>query len=161
MKGDAWEGGHRVPFVARWPGRIRPGTVNAATISLVDLLATFAALVGRKLPASAGEDSFDLLPLLREKSATLPREATIALSARGTPAIRHGRWKLIPALGSRGLSEPRLLEPENGQPTGQLYDLAADPGETMNLWAERPEVVARLQAVFEKYRDAGRSRSHE
>ena len=158
MKGDAWEGGHRVPFIARWPGRITPGKVNPETISLVDLLATFAALVAKELPEKAGEDSFNLMPLLLESDSRFSREATIALSSGGTPTIRQGDWKLIPELGSRGLSEPRALEPEPNGPTGQLYNLGTDPSEARNIWQEHPEVVARLTTLLQTYQQRGRSR---
>ncbi len=151
MKGDVWEGGHRMPFIARWPGHIASGSACAETISFTDFLATFAALSGGPpLPATAGEDSYNLLPLLRgEHRATPLREATVAASGSGVPTIRQGEWKLIPQLGSRGFSEPARIAPSPGGPTGQLYNLADDPGETRNLFLEHPEIAQRLAALLE------------
>jgi arylsulfatase A len=157
MKGDAWEGGHRMPFIARWPGRIGAGAVNATTISFVDFLATFADLTGAKLPANAGEDSFSILPaLLGRAGRSRPPVAT--LSSRRLVALRDGDWKLIPALGSGGFSPPNKQNPAPGGPVGQLYNLARDPGEQHNLWQQEPEIVARLSARLKQYQDDGRSR---
>lgn len=157
MKGDAWEGGHRMPFIARWPGRIAPGSENATTISFVDLLATFAEITGAKLPADVGEDSFSILPLLLGQ-ATWQRPPVATLSSRGVVALRDGDWKLIPALGSGGFSQPSKQEPAPGDPKGQLYNLARDPGEKHNVWQEEPEIVAQMVARLKQFRDDGRSR---
>jgi len=151
MKGDAWEGGHRMPFVARWPGRIKPGTTSAEIICFTDLFATFAAISGVKLPASAGEDSHDLTPVLLGKKHREPiREMTIHQSSSGLLAIRVGDWKLIPQLGSGGFTKPSKVQPKPGEPAGQLYNLADDPGETKNLYNERPGIVNRVQGLLEK-----------
>ena len=158
MKADAWEGGHRMPFIARWPGKIKPGSSSAQTICFTDMLATFAALVGVKLPADAGEDSYNILPLLLDEKDHAPvREATLVGAAKGSLTIRQGDWKLIPFLGSGGFSKPSRVKPGPGDPVGQLYNLADDPGETKNLYAERPEIVRRLTALQEKIRTEGRS----
>jgi arylsulfatase A-like enzyme len=158
QKADLWEGGHRVPFIARWPGRIKPGTTSDETICLTDLLRTVAAIADVSLPANAGEDSCNLLPALLGTAASQPiREATVHQSGDGTLAIRQGPWKLCTALGSHGFTEPRSLKPKPGEPEGQLYNLADDPAEQTNLWSERPEVVARLTALLEQYQAAGRS----
>jgi len=146
MKGDAWEGGHRLPFLARWPGRIKPGSVNATTISFVDLLATFAEITGAKLPTDAGEDSFSILPTLVGRSASAARPGIMTLSSRGALTLREGDWKFISALGSGGFSPPQKQSPTPGGPIGQLYHLGRDPGEQNNLWQQEPEVVARLSA---------------
>ena len=159
MKGDAWEGGHRMPFVARWPGRVEAGSTSDETICFTGMLATFADLVGVDLPDYAGEDSFSILPSLLGKPRGGPvREATVSLSSGGITAIRRGEWKLIPALGSGGFSQPRREEPIPGGPRGQLYNLAADPSETIDLWLEEPEVVERLAELLETYERSGRSR---
>src|SRR4029077_19101015 len=100
------------------------------TICFTDLLATFAALVEAKLPADAGEDSYNLLPLLRGEKHDKPlREATVIESSRGFLTIRQGAWKLIPKLGSGGFTNPAEEKPQQGEPAGQLYNLADDPGE--------------------------------
>lgn len=158
MKGDAWEGGHRMPFIVRWPGRTPAGAVNPVTISFVDLLATFAEINGVTLPRDAGEDSFSLLPALLGQ-APRARPPVIALSSRGVLSLREGSWKFIPALGSGGFSVPATERATDGGPTGQLYDLATDPSEQNNLWQQKPEVVSRLTAELERARAAGRTRS--
>ncbi len=159
MKGDAWEGGHRMPFLARWPGQVKPGSVSGETICFTDMLATFAALVGAGLPDGAGEDSFNFLPaLLGQKPGRPIREATILESSRGVLVLRQGDWKLIPRLGSGGFSQPAQVKAGAGEPEGQLYNLAADPSEQKNLHLEKPEVVQRLTALLEKIKKEGRSR---
>jgi arylsulfatase A-like enzyme len=159
MKGDAWEGGHRMPFVARWPGRIAPGSTSPQAICFTDMLATFAALVGATLPVDAGEDSYSILPLLlQEKQTAFAREATIIGGSKGSLTVRQGDWKLIPFLGSGGFSKPAKIKPRPGEPVGQLYNLADDPGEKKNLYAEKPGIVERLTALCEKYKMEGRCR---
>jgi len=155
MKGDAWEGGHRMPFIARWPGKIKSDSTNAALICFTDLLATFAAVTGDGLPSSAGVDSVNFLPeLLGEKRAAPGREWLAVGWGKGNSSIRHGDWKLIPFLGSGGMSKPSHVKSLPGEPPGQLYNLATDPGETKNLYAEHPEIVkemtARLEQIWEK-----------
>lgn len=159
MKGDIWEGGHRVPLVARWPGHIPAGTVSHETVSLVDLMATTAAITGAKLPAEAAEDSWNILPALLNLPREKPiREATIHHSLIGTFAIRQGDWKLCNATGSGGFSAPQSIpNPKPEDPKGQLYNLAKDPGEKNNLYDEQPEIVARLSALLTKYQTENRS----
>jgi arylsulfatase A len=157
MKGDIWEGGHRVPFIARWPGKVLPGTRSDQTISFTDMMATFASAAGKPLAPGEGEDSYDLLPLLLgQRLAAGPplREATVMESSQGVLAIRQGDWKLIPHLGSGGFTKPAALKPKPGEAIGQLYNLADDPGELTNLYSERPEVVRRLVALLEQYKHA-------
>jgi len=159
MKGDAWEGGHRMPFIARWPGRIAAGSASDHPVCFTDMLATCAALTGQKLPDEAGEDSFDILPaLLGKKGKKAAREAIVHQSSRGVLAIRQGEWKLIPQLGSGGFSQPARVQPAPGEAVGQLYNLADDPGEQRNLYAERPEIVRKLAALLDRIRADGRSR---
>jgi arylsulfatase A-like enzyme len=158
QKADLWEGGHRVPFVARWPGRIKPGTTSDETICLTDLLRTVAAMLEVRLPPNAGEDSYNILPVLLGKGGQRPiREATVHQSGDGTLAIRQGPWKLCTALGSHGFSEPRAPKAKGGEPLGQLYHLAHDPIEQKNVWAQEPDVVARLTGLLERYKTTGRS----
>lgn len=173
LKSHIWEGGHRVPFIARWPGRIGPGAVVEEPICLTDLMATFAAVAGVPLPPEAGPDSVDISPALlwrgRAASSEGPasgrgvgrrpplREAIVSHSENGTFAIRRAGWKLI--LDNRtsgGWMTPEGAPPVPGTP-GQLYNLAEDPGETRDLWAERPDIVAELTALLEKYQRDGRS----
>lgn len=159
QKADIWEGGHCVPFIIRWPGVVRAGTTSAEVICHTDLLATFAAIVGAKLPADAGEDSFDLTPVLRGQRLERPlRPATIHQAADGTLAIRQGPWRLAPARGSHGFSVPRNVPPKKGEPAGELYHLERDRAERTNLWERQPEVVRRLSAMLDRARKDGRTR---
>jgi arylsulfatase A-like enzyme len=164
-KRDAWEGGHRVPFLARWPGRIKAGTVSGETMCHVDFMATVAAILGVKLPVNAAEDSVNVLPvLLGEKLPAPAREATVHHSASGKFAIRKGDWVLIDAPtgddnGARG--EPQWLKDERGymrhdQP-GELFNVRDDLGERRNHFAEKPELVRELRSLLEKYKAEGRS----
>jgi len=158
MKADAWEGGHRMPFIVRWPqpGSIKPGTTSKALVCFTDVMATLADLVGAKLPANAGEDSISFLPILLGTKPKTPPRDTIVHPA-GIFAIRSGKWKLIAGLGSGGFSKPRRRKPGPGEPAGQLYDLEANLGETKNLYAEKPDVVERLTKLLAEQRKAGRS----
>ncbi|MGQ9574793.1 MAG: sulfatase family protein [Thermoguttaceae bacterium] len=157
-KADIWEGGHRVPLVVRWPGKVQPGSTSDQLVSLIDFMATFAEILGEKLPDNAGEDSVSLLPALLGCADRPLREALVHQSAPGKFAIRQGPWKLILCPGSGGWSSPRDAEATKlGLPKVQLYDLSADIGEKRNLQAEHPEIVRRLTALLEKYVAQGRS----
>ena len=160
MKGDAWEAGHRMPFIVRWPARVRAGSVSEQTICFTDLLATLAALQGVDLPADAAEDSFNLLPVLfgNQPPDQPIRGPVVIPSANGFMTIRSGPWKLIDGLGSGGFSKPGKVKPEPKGPEGQLYHLLDDPKEATNLWSQQPDVVNRLQLELSRIRDAGRSR---
>lgn len=155
MKGDAWEGGHRMPFVARWPGHVSAGAVSEETVGFTDMLATIAALLEKELPAEAGPDSRSFLPVLLGENQEAPvRETLVHSGLIGSKrvAIRQGPWKLIPWRGSGGFTEPRRRDPESGEAPGQLYNLADDPGESKNMYEQRPDVVDRLSALLENYR---------
>ena len=157
MKADAWEAGHRMPFIVRWPGVVRAGSACGQTISFTDVLATMADVVGKDLPAGAGPDSFSFLPAL--KGGTFQRAPIVMQSgSSGFMTIRSGRWKLIEGLGSGGFSQPARITAGPGDPAGQLYDLAADLAETTNRFAGEPGVVERLRAEMRRIVEAGRSR---
>jgi arylsulfatase A-like enzyme len=157
-KTDIFEGGHRVPFIARWPGRVRAGSTCADTICLTDLLATCAAIVGVGLPDEAGEDSISILPDLLATATGPVREATVHHSIDGSFAIRQGRWKLILCPDSGGWSRPWPGSDEaKDLPPVQLYDLARDPGERRNVQAQYPEIVEHLSRLLERYVAEGRS----
>ena len=150
-KADAWEGGHRVPFIVRWPGVVDADSQCTQLVHQADLLATFAEILGAELPDDAGEDSFSLLSLL--KGADLPiRETSVSCSIRGVPSLRQGDWKYIPAPGSAGWGRGG----DQTQPY-QLYNLATDLAEANNLAAAQPERVAQLQALLETLITKGRS----
>jgi arylsulfatase A-like enzyme len=159
QKADIWEGGHRVPFVVRWPKVIEAGATCDLTICLTDVLATVASIVDQPLPHQAAEDSVSMLPALLGTTKNEPlREAIVHHSADGTFAIRQGPWKLASGLGSHGFSEPRDVRPAQGGPQGQLYHLGEDPAETHNRWLDEPEIVARLTRLLSRYQREGRSR---
>ena len=154
MKGDSWEGGHRMPFVARWPDHIPAASVCNETICFTDMLATFAAIVGDDPPDDAN-DSYNILPLLRGRNPAKPiRHVTI--HKRNATAIRQGRWKLVTHRGSGGLSGRGQPDPNPSGPPGQLYDLESDIGETINLWADRPDLVRRLERLLRQYSGANK-----
>ncbi len=155
MKADIWEGGHRVPFIARWPGRVAAGTTSEEQIVLTDLMRTVAQIVGHELPEGSAEDSYDLGPALFGGDRTEPiRDHIIHHSHSGVFAIRVGDMKLILGKGSGGFT---AFTPAEDAPPGQLYDLAADPGEANNLWLEKPEVVAQLTELLRKYQAGTRT----
>lgn len=141
-KSDLWEGGHRVPLLARWPGRIAPGTRSERVVCLTDLFATAAALLEHPVPAGAAEDSESFLPALLGRPGAPPRGPLVHHSIEGRFALRDGRWKLALCAGSGGWSKGKEDNP-------QLYDLAADPGETRNLAQAHPDEVRRLRASLE------------
>jgi arylsulfatase A-like enzyme len=161
MKSDAWEGGHRMPFIVRWPGHVKAGTVSDQTICFTDLLATFADICGAKLPAGAGPDSFSILPVLEDRQPKgQPMRGPIVMQAGSSSAmmIRSGDWKLINQLGSGGFSQPKTIKPGPGDPQGQLYNLREDPAETNNLYLKHPEIFARLEAEMKRIVKVGQSR---
>jgi arylsulfatase A-like enzyme len=150
-KADAWEGGHRVPFIVRWPGVVEAGRVSDHLVHQADLLRTFADLLGAELPDNAAEDSFSMLPLLKGGGDPVRLHA-VSNSISGVPAVRAGHWKYIAAPGSGGWGKGG----DQSQPV-QLYNLAKDLGETKNLAAKNPEQVVEMQALLETLITRGRS----
>ena len=150
-KADVWEGGHRVPFIIRWPEVVKAGTVNDQLVHQADLLATFAEVLKVKLPDNAGEDSFSLLPLLKGGCQPV-RETSISCSIGGTPSIRHHNWKYIPARGSGGWGKGG----DQSQPV-QLYDLTEDISESKNHAAAQPERLDKMKNLLEELITQGRS----
>ncbi len=164
VKRDQWEGGHRVPMIARWPGKIAPGSTTDQTFCLTDVMSTVASLVGFNLPESTAEDSYDFLKVLTgETNATPIREYTLHQTNRLELAIRRGPWKYLHHQGSGGNDYsrehlvPYVLEDSAPDAPGQLYNLADDPGETINLYFEKLEIVDELKAKLEEYVNSGRS----
>jgi arylsulfatase A-like enzyme len=157
-KADIFDGGHRIPFLARWPGRISRGAASDQMVCLVDLMATCADILNVKLPANAGEDSVSLLPAMEGRAKEPLREAVVHHSINGSFSIRQGNWKLELCPDSGGWSAPRPNSPAAaGLPPIQLYDLATDIGETNNVQAQHPEIVERLTRLLESYVQRGRS----
>lgn len=156
-KSDAWDGGHRIPLIVRWPGVVAPGGTCGQTVCLSDLMATCADLLDAPLPDDAGEDSVSILPLLRGDNRPV-REHVVHHSGHGKFAIRKGQWKLVLCGGSGGWTSPTDTEAvEQGLPAVQLYDMDADPGEKVNLADRRADVVDDLVALLEGLVARGRS----
>jgi len=152
MKSDAWDGGHRVPYVVRWPGVIKPGSVSDEVICHNNLMATCAEILGAKLPDDVGVDSFSILPVLRGDDSREPTHPfVIHHSISGRFAIRKGDWKFIAAKGSGGWSKG-----DDGKPN-QLYNMANDRKETNNLVDENPKIVAELKKLLETAVATGRT----
>jgi arylsulfatase A-like enzyme len=158
MKADIFDAGHRIPFLARWPGHIRPGAVSNQLGCLTDLMSTVAGIIDFQLPDNAGEDSYNLLPALLGRARRPIRNAVVHHSNKGMFAIRSQNWKLELGLGSGGFTTPVTIDPVPGGPAGQLYDLAKDPTESDDVYLKHPEVVARLSALLTRYQQQGRSR---
>ncbi len=157
-KFDIYEGGHRVPFITRWPDQIEAASISNEIISTVDLMATSADLLGVDLPDEVAEDSYSILPVWINRAYSKPlREATVMHSSDGRFAIRKGNWKLILWPGSGGWTYPMTTEEMRGLPKFQLYHLGMDPGETQNLYGEHPGVVTDLKILLEDYIINGRS----
>lgn len=157
-KADIFDGGHHIPFLVRWPGKIKAGSTSDQVVCLTDFMATCADVLGIKLPDNAAEDSVSLLPALFGKADKPLHEAVIHHSVNGSFAIRQGNWKLELCPSSGGWSDPRPNTPAAKKlPAVQLYDLSADIGEKTNVEAEHTEVVDRLTRLLEKIVADGRS----
>jgi arylsulfatase A-like enzyme len=165
FKRDNWEGGHRIPFIVRWPGKVRPGSTSDQTACLTDIMATCAAMTGATLPSNAAEDSFSLLPVLLGQAREKPvRPYTLHQTISLALAIRKGPWKYLDHQGSGGNNYDegplKLVANPNNAPTapGQLYNLALDRGEANNLYFQHPEVVRKLKEQLERTKTTGSSR---
>lgn len=157
-KADLYEGGHRVPFIVRWPGHVPAGSVSDQLIGQFDLMATFAELFAVELPADVGEDSVSFLAALLGKSNGTPRTSLVSQSINGSFAIRDGAWKLALCPGSGGWSFPRPNEAKSKDlPAFQLYNLADDPGETNNLISQYLERAAEMREAMELAITRGRT----
>ncbi|MDA7865196.1 arylsulfatase [Akkermansiaceae bacterium] len=146
-KGHPYEGGHRIPLIARWPGHISPGTTSDDTLSLTDLFATAAEIVGGDLPRDAAEDSISLLPSLLGKKQ-VPREAVFILGdgKDSSIAVCSGEWKLI------------VRYDDERREAYELYNLQSDPGERQNVCEENPGITKRLATALQRAEAAGRTR---
>lgn len=158
-KADIYEGGHRVPFIVKWPRVIKPNLVSAKTICTTDLMATCADILNVDLKYNEGEDSFSMLPLFKKETENVyEREATVHHSINGSFAIRKGEWKLIFCPGSGGWSNPTPNSEETKKlPKFQLYNLAKDPQEENNEVANYPEIVQELHKLMKETLENGRS----
>ena len=165
MKRDGWEGGHRVPFIARWPGRIPQGQVSDQMINTTDIFATLASVVGYQLEDDVATDSFDMLPDMlgsQDKERSI-RPHLLTQSFRGEFQLRQGRWKYLDHKGSGGNNydnaalKPYALPDTAPDAPGQLYDLEADPGETTNLFFIEADQRKRMQDLLQRLKSSGRS----
>ncbi len=156
MKSSNWEAGHRMPFIVRWPGRVKAGSTAAQTVCFTDVMATLAAVSGATLGPEDGPDSFNFLPvLLGTQPATQPVRESLVIGR----SIRSGRWKWIEGREALHFGRPASgTYPAASEPPGQLYDLESDPGETTNLAATQPEVVTRLKAESARIQQSSRTR---
>lgn len=164
MKRDQWEGGHRVPLIARWPRKIKPSGTTDQTVCLTDVMATCAAIVGFPLPNDAAEDSFNILPALTgEQRHKAVRRYTLHQTIKLELAIRRGPWKYLDHQGSGGNNyageylKPYVLPEKAPHAPGQLYNLDTDPGETTNLYFKHPQIAKELKSQLEEYKASGRS----
>ena len=148
-KGYSYEGGHRIPLIARWPNRIAAGSSSDCMVNLTDLFATSAAVVGRDLPSDAAEDSLSLLPVLLGKEDRVAGREAIFILGNGKDsaiAVRSGKWKLVVRYGA---------ESKRGN---ELYDLSNDSGEVTNVADAHPDVAKRLAAALKKAEEDGKTR---
>ena len=183
-KRQIWEGGHRVPLLIRWPGKVAAGSTSDETVCLTDLMASFAAYLGHELPGDAAEDSYNILPVLMGQPHKSPlREATVHHSVAGMFAVRMGDWKLVEGdtdgdfrRGHSAVAKAARLpkrDPITGRfrplvydiqdfdaaaPVYRLFNLAQDPRETSDVAGDHAELVAELRDLLNHYRSSGRSR---
>ena len=162
LKRDVYEGGHRVPFLVRWPGVVKAGAVSDALVSQIDLFATLAAAAGAALPPGSAPDSYDLLPVWRD-GAPNPRRTLVHNTMKDVYALRHEQWLLVAAPSGTHSPVPEWFAKAEGLPgphgqPGELFDLGKDPGQRRNLHADHPEVVAELTAKLNDLRAKGQVR---
>jgi arylsulfatase A len=169
VKRDQWEGGHRTPFIVRWPQRVKAGSVSDQIINLTDLFATCARIAGQELTHDAAPDSYNILPILESKPIKgMLRPYMIQQTHWAQEkSIRVGQWKYLAHKGSGGNNydnedpdwgmKPYQLPDSDPEAPGQLYHLAKDPGETTNLFSQHPELVKELKALLDASVTSGRS----
>ena len=155
-KADIFEGGHRVPLIIRWPGKIVAGSKTDAVTCLTDIYTTLESITQQPRQPTGGEDGFDLSPLFQDPNAS-PRDSLVSHSIGGFFAIRRGPWKLCFCRGSGGWSQPQEKKAkEQDLPTLQLFNLADDPAETTNVADQHPEIVQQLSDLMDKQVEQGR-----
>ncbi|MDO6603843.1 sulfatase family protein [Arenibacter palladensis] len=157
-KSDIWEGGHRVPFIVKWPGKIEANATNDELICLTSLMATCADITGTSIPEEAAEDSYSILPLLTNKRAKSEYEYVVHHSINGKFSIRNRKWKLELTPGSGGWTAPNDKKArEMGLPEIQLYNMKKDERETYNVYAQHPRVVKKLTTELKEIVENGRT----
>ena len=161
LKRDIWEGGHRVPFVVRWPGVVPSGKVSDGLISQIDIYATIAAVVGGDIAPDSAEDSYNQLALWKGTDPS-PRDTLVHNTNANGYALRHGDWVLIAAKTGAVSKVPPWFDAANGYSAnpnpGELYNLHEDLAQKQNLYSSQPEKVKELTALLEKVRARGQAR---
>lgn len=160
LKRDVWEGGHHVPFLVKWPGKIKPGTVSNEVISQVDLMATFAAITNMPLPERAAPDSYNLMPVLKGEEYTSPlREATVHNTYENIWGLRQGKWLYINNSTGGHSKMPddfkKLRDYKDFDTDRLLFDMVQDPGQRNNLYEKYPDKVVEMDALLVNYREQG------
>ena len=156
-KADIWDGGHRVPFLVRWPKLVKKSTACDQTICLTDIFSTICEILGKPAPIKSCEDSISFLSALRGDRIKSERVGIVHHSFSGHFAIRQGIWKLALAKSSGGWSSPTEKQAKSTKVFAQLYDMSKDVGERQNLFASKPEIANRLIKQLEEYVSSGRS----
>ena len=159
-KSDLWDGGHRIPFIVKWPNKVEPGSISNELICLTDVFATVADITKKDMPSKSGEDSVSFLDALKGKKVNSTRAGIIHHSIDGYFGYRLGKWKLLLAKGSGGWSSPKETESAE-MPIAQLYNLETDPAETQNLYSTHPEIAEKLLKQLKLDIETGRSTKGE
>jgi arylsulfatase A-like enzyme len=162
LKRDVWEGGHHVPFIFKWNGQIKPGSVSNEVISQVDIMATLATITGIELPENAAPDSYNILPVLMGEKYDSPlREATVHNTYASKWGIRKGDWLYINSSsgGHRELPEPfkQLRGYTDFNTEGILFNMKDDPEQRVNLYEKYPDKINEMELLLQKYRETGYS----
>jgi len=162
LKRDVFEGGHHVPFIAKWPGKIKAGSVSTEVISQIDLMATFANIVSAELPEKAAPDSYDITPILKGKKYKKPlREATVLNTNNLVWGIRKGDWVYINSPAGKEKEMPESFKKLRGytdfNTEGLLFDMKNDPEQRINLYVKHPDKVKELSQKLQEYRTSERT----
>lgn len=152
-KSDIWEGGHRVPFIAAWPAKVKGNQTYDGTVSTTDIMATVSDAVGHQLKDNEGEDSWSFLHAMTSQEQDVSKRVWVFHSASGMFAVRKGKWKLIAGKGAGGRGGKGPAD----APAGQLYDMKNDLSETTNLYEKYPEIVEELTSELKQLVENGRS----
>ena len=161
-KSDLWDGGHRIPFIVKWPGVVKPNSTSNELICLTDMFATFSEITDAPMPSKAGEDSVSFLSALKGEKIKSTRAGVIHHSISGHFGYRQGKWKLLLARGSAGWSSPQEDDASlDNMPIAQLYNMENDAAETTNLYTTHPEIAEKLLNQLELDIKKGRSTTGE